>query len=90
MKTRLVIPIPGHRPLVARLRWTTHHQASQHGAGVLLDSENAALTAEAFEALRGAGGAWIETTDPDRVRQALRLPDGAAGIVHVALGEVAP
>lgn len=82
MKTRLIIP-----PHAFRLRWTTHHEASRHGAGVLLDGENRPLTAGWFADLRDGHEAWIETTDPARARAALGVPDDFPGIIHVTLGE---
>ena len=49
----------------------------------LVDLDAEAVTAETFRRLRVKLGAWIETDDPARVRDALAVPDDEPGIVMV-------
>ena len=69
MKTRLCF----HGGRVRRLTWTAEHSASSSGPGVMLfSSSSEILDGATFVDLAGAG-AWIESTDPDKVSRALGL-----------------
>jgi hypothetical protein len=68
--------IPREGAARLKLRWTTHHPASSHGLGVLLDADNQPFDGHAYRHLRDAAGAWLEAEDLGRVRAALGLRDG--------------
>ena len=88
MKTTLIIPnSPARRERRMRQRsrliWRTTHPAAEPGRGVLLFSNGRLLDGATFRALRDDLGAWLETTDPARVREALGASEREAGIYRV-------
>ena len=78
MKSRLIVPGSevdkaagiGRR---ACLSWMTNCPSTPHDAGVLCYANGRALARLIFRILRETAGAIILTTDPEKVRQTLRL-----------------
>ncbi|PJC74343.1 MAG: hypothetical protein CO012_06505 [Syntrophobacterales bacterium CG_4_8_14_3_um_filter_49_14] len=88
MKNTLIIPDSDMKRALAarkqsRLTWTTNHSASHYGLGVMLYSTGDILDGFNFRGLRDTLGAYIETTDPNKVCGALGIPAGEEGIVKV-------
>lgn len=60
------------------------HPKSRGGHPILVDPDAEVVTLEVFHRLRVKLGAWIETDDPARVREALGVHDDEPGLVVVA------
>jgi len=78
MKSRLIVPDSevlkaagiGRCPCLA---WMTNCPLTPHGVGVLCYAKGRVLAGLIFRMLRETLGAIILTTDPEKVRQTLRL-----------------
>lgn len=77
MKTRLMQP--GEPPRA--LNWTNRHPNQASRAGLMLYRHSSiVLSGPEFRAMRD-GGAWIESTHPERVRRALGLEEAESGVL---------
>lgn len=80
---RTVLQVPGEAPRA--LNWTNRHPNQASRAGVVLwRHSSVVLSGGEFRALRDGQGAWIESTHPARVRQALGLAEGEPGVLTLA------
>jgi hypothetical protein len=87
MKSTLIIPDSAARKELQErqrspLTWTTDHPASIDGHGVMLYSNGNILDGLTFRGLRDTLQARIETTDGDKVCEALGLPITEPGIAY--------
>lgn len=57
------------------------HPKSRGGHPILVDPDAEVITLETFRRLRVKLGAWIETDDPARVREALGAAENEPGLV---------
>lgn len=62
------------------------HPKSRGGHPILVDPDAEVVTLEAFRRLRTKLGATIETTDPERVLEALGIHDNEPGILVLSAG----
>jgi hypothetical protein len=60
------------------------HPKSRGGHPILIDPEAEVINIYRFRDLRVKLGAWIETSDVLRVREALGIPDDEPGIVELS------
>jgi hypothetical protein len=86
--TALVFPLdPDLKHLSGKripLTFGPPHPKSRGGHPILVDPEADVVTLEIFRRLRVKLGAWIETDDPARVREALGVREDEPGLVEVA------
>jgi hypothetical protein len=66
------------------------HPKSRSGHPILVDPDAEVVTLEVFRRLRVKLGAWIETEDPARVREALDARDNEPGLVVVTRSGTRP
>ena len=82
--TSLVFPVdPDLKPLSGKsIPLTFGPPHPKHGGhSILVDPDAEVVTLEVFRRLRGRLGAWIETNDPARVREALGVNGEEPGLV---------
>src|SRR5436190_18888143 len=86
----LVFPAdPDVRPLSGKripLIFGPPHPARPNSHPILVDPDGETISYEVFRELRVKLRAWIETDDPEFVRQALAVAEDEPGIVLVKLG----
>ena len=82
--TSLVFPLdPDLKQLSGKripLTFGPPHPKSRGGHPILVDPDAEVVTLEAFRRLRAKLGARIETSDPERVREALGVHDEEPGV----------